>query len=80
MTITFISGKCDSWHSKQASAQRALQTEDSKVKVSAKLFDIKPLHAQWIVGLCNHMREEKDTIINGFKSAVRAEAIQSAQE
>ena len=30
--------------------------------------------------LYNHMREEKDTIINWFKSAGVTEAIQSAQE
>ena len=30
--------------------------------------------------LYNHMTEEKDTIINGFKSATVTEAIQSAQE
>lgn len=79
-TITFISGKYDSWFSKQASAQLALQIEDSKIKVSAKLFDIKLLHAQWLVDFSNHMCEEKETIINGFKSAGLAEAIQSAQE
>ena len=76
----FISKKYNSWFSKQVSAQVALGTEPSKVKVSAKLSDIKPLHSQWIVDLYNHIREEKDMIINGLKSAGVTEAIQSAQK
>ena len=55
-------------------------TEPSKVKVPAGLTYIKSLHAQWIIDLYNHMREEKDAIINGLKSAGVTEAIQSAQE
>ena len=58
----------------------SLQQRLPKVKVSAKLSDIKPLYAQLSEDLCNHMREEKDRIINGFKSAGVNEAIQSAQE
>ena len=76
----FISSKYNSWFSKQVSAQLALGTESSKVKVTGKLSDIKLLHAQWIVNPYNHIREEKDTIINGFRSAGVTEAIQSAQE
>ena len=75
-----ISNKCNSWFSKQVSDQLALGTEPSKVKVSAKPSDIKPLHAQWIVDLYNYIRKEKGTIINEFKSAGVTEAIQSAQE
>ena len=75
-----ISNKCNSWFSKQVYDQLALGTEPSKVKVSAKLSDIKPLHAQWIVDLYNYIRKEKGTIINEFKSAGVTEAIQSAQE
>ena len=55
-------------------------TEPSKVKVPATLTYIKSLHAQWIMDLYNHMREEKGTFINGLKSAGVTEAIQSAQE
>ena len=51
-----------------------------KVKVSAKLSGIRPLHAKWILDLYNHMLEKKDMIINGFKSTGVTEAIQSAQE
>ena len=36
--------------------------------------------AQWIVDLYNHMSKEKNTIINGFKSAGVTEAIQSSQD
>ena len=76
----FISSKYNSWFSKQVSAQLALGTESSKVEVTAKLSDIKPLDTQWIVDPYNYIREEKDTIINGFRSAGVTEAIQSAQE
>ena len=60
-TKTFISNKYTSWFEKQVSAQLALATESSKVKVAPKLSYIKPLHGQWNVDLSNHMREEKDT-------------------
>ena len=62
----FISNKYNCWFSKQVSNRLALGTEPSKVKVSAKLSNIKPLHSQWIVDLCSHVREEKEMIINGF--------------
>ena len=48
---TFISNKYNSWFSKQVSAQVALATEPSKVKVAPKLSDIKPLHGQWNMDL-----------------------------
>lgn len=76
----FISAKYNSWFSQQVSEQLALGIEPSKIKVSSKLSDIKPLHAQWIVDLYHHMYKEKDTIINGFRSAGITEAIQCAQE
>ena len=76
----FISNKCNSWFSKQVFAQLVVATEPSKVKVSPKLSDIKPLHGQWNADPSNHMREEKDTIVNRFKSTDVTEAIPSAQE
>ena len=48
---TFISNKYNSWFSKQVSAQLALATEPSKVKVAPKHSYIKPLHGQWNVDL-----------------------------
>ena len=56
------------WFSKKVPAQHAHETKPSlKVKVFTTLSDIKSLHGQWVVDLYNHMREEMNTIINGFK-------------
>ena len=67
----FISNKYNSWFWKQVSAQLAPWTDPSKVKVSAKLSDIKTLHAQWIVDLYNHMCVEKYTIIGISRVGLR---------
>ena len=50
------------------------------VKVSLKLSDLKPLHAKWIVDAYDHLKKQKDSIINGFDSAGITEAIKSAND
>ena len=46
--------------------------------VSLKLSVIKPLHVKWIVDLYNTLKDDKEIVINGFRSAGIAEAIENA--
>ena len=38
------------------------------VKVSLKLSVIKRLYAKWIIDLCNTLKDDKEMVINGFRS------------
>ena len=62
------------WLSKQLSNGVA----PGDVKVSLKLSDLKPLHAQWIVETYNHLKLQNSYINNGFDAAGITEAIKSA--
>ena len=50
------------------------------VKVSLKLSDLKPLHAQWIIETCNHLKHQNHSIIKAFDAAEMSEAITCASD
>ena len=47
----FISNKFNVWYADQVRKQLQLGKATADVKVSLKLSDLKPLHAQWIVDI-----------------------------
>ena len=50
------------------------------VEVSLKLSVIKPLHAKWIFGLYNTLKDHKEIAIHGFRSAGITDAIKNAKD
>ena len=50
------------------------------VNVSLKLSVIKPLHAKWIVDLCNTLKDDKEMVINSFRSAGITEAVENVKD
>ena len=45
------------------------------VKVNTTLSVMKPIHARWIIGLYDHLRNSQEVIIKGFETAGISEAI-----
>ena len=50
------------------------------MKVSMKKSDLKPLHARWVVDMYAYLKQQKESILNGFDKAGITEAVKSANE
>ena len=50
------------------------------VKVSVRMFDLKPLHARWVVDMYTCLKQQKESVLNGFDKAGITEAAKSANE
>ena len=79
-TKSFISHKYNSWFVNEVSKQFRAGKAAADVKVSLKLFVLKPLHAKWIVGLYNILKNDKEMAINSFRSAGITEANENAKD
>ena len=76
----FISNKFNAWYADRVSKQLSNGVATGDVKVSLKLSDLKPLHAQWIVETCNHLKHQNHSIIKAFDVAEISEAITCASD
>ena len=76
----FIQNKYNDWFAEQVSSQLQNGIDPTNIKISSEISMLKPLHASWIVNLYRHIREEKEIIISGFRSAGISEAIENASE
>ena len=45
-----------------------------------KMSDVKPLHVRWIVDMYTYLKQQKESILNGFDKAGITEAVKSADE
>lgn len=62
----FLRSQFTDWYAHEVCSN--LEEEDSSI-VDLKLSRIKPLHAQWMVTLYNHIKSNPDIVKNGFKKA-----------
>ena len=44
------------------------------------MFDLKPLCAHWIVDMYTYLKQQKESILNGFDKAGITEAVKSANQ
>ena len=65
-----IQNQYNDWFSKYVSHQLKSGKDSTNIKISPNLSDMKPLHADWIVNLRNHMQGECETVVKGFKKLV----------
>ena len=77
---SFISNKYNPWLANEVSKQLRAEKAAADVKVSLKLSAIKPLHEKWIVDMHNALKDDKEMVINGFRSPGTIEAIENAKE
>ena len=66
------------WYADRVSEQLKRGVAPGDVKVSMKLSDLKPLHARWIVEMFDYLKQQNESIVNGFDKAGITEAVKSA--
>lgn len=47
------------------------------IKLLLKIYDLKPLHAHWIVEMYHYLKQQKGLILNEFDEAGITEAVKS---
>lgn len=72
----FLRSQFRDWYAHEVSSN--LEEEDSSI-VDLKLSRIKPLHAQWMVALYNHIKSNPDIVKNSFKKAGILECLSLTQ-
>ena len=77
---SFISNKYNPCLVNEVSKQLRAEKAAADVKVSLKLSAIKPLHEKWIVDKHNALKDDKEMVINGFRSPGTIEAIENAKD
>ena len=76
----FVSHKFNNWYADRVGEQLRRGVAPSDVKVSMKLSDLKPLHAHWIVEIFDYLKQQNESIVNGFDKAGITEAVKSANK
>ena len=78
---SFIQNKYNDWFANQIFTQLQNGKDPTDVKISSKLWNLKPLHSRWIVDWYNHVIKEKE-MISRFKVqfAGISEAVQNAED
>ena len=77
---SFMSNKFNIWYSGIVRDQLSRGVFPKDIKVSMKLSELKPLHAQWIVGTYNYMQTQNESIVKGFDKAGITEAVVRAND
>ncbi len=65
----FLKSKFECWYAQQVTDQINSGSTVYDVNVLLKLSIIKPIHARWLLGLYDHLRNSSDTIIKAFEMA-----------
>ena len=76
----FVAHKFNTWYTDRVSEQLRRGAAPGEVKISMKLSDLKPLHARWIVDMSVYLKQQNESIVNGFDKAGITEAVKSANE
>ena len=66
---SFLNRKFSEWYAEQVTQQIAKGIVVYDVKVDTNLTVMKPVHAKWLVGLYDHLRNSRDLILKGFEQA-----------
>ena len=65
----FLSGMFQEWYAKEITKQFEDGTDVYSVNVNLNLSMMKQLHAQWVIGLYDHLQNKPDIIRKGFELA-----------
>ena len=76
----FISHKFNTWYTDRVSEQFQKGVAPVDVKVSKKMSNLKLLHARCVVDMYTYLKQQKESILNGFDKAGITEAVKSANE
>ena len=76
----FMSGKFNSWFADEIALQLSKGVDPAYIKVSTTLTRMKSLHARWIEDLYVYLKNQREIILNGFKSTGVMEAVEQAEK
>ena len=71
----FLKDKFELQYANEVNKQLDEGTEVYEIDILLKLSILKPIHGRWLLGLYDHLRNNKEIIINGFESAGITEAV-----
>ena len=76
----FLKGKFQEWYATEIASQVNEGVDVYSIDISTKLSVMKPIHARWLAGLYDHIRNKPDLIRKGFEMAGIVEAINKELE
>ena len=71
----FLRGKFQTWYADEIQKQMDNGKTVYEVDVDTHLSRMKPIHARWVIGLYDKLRNSEKMIENGFKAAAITEAL-----
>ena len=71
----FLKEKFELWYANEVKKQLDEGIEVYEINVPLKLSILKPIHGRWLLGLYDHLRNNKEIIMKGFESAGITEAV-----
>ena len=71
----FLKDKFELWYANEVKKQLDEGTKVYKIDIPLKLSILKPIYGRWFLGLYDHLQNNKEIIINSFKSAGITEAV-----
>ena len=75
MAKQFLNGKFEKWYADEITKQLKLGKDIHGVDVKTTLTILKPIHANWIIGLYDYLRNNSDCIKSSFEQAGINEAL-----
>ena len=71
----FLNNKFSEWYAEQIRKQLDRGIDVYDVKIDTTLTVMKPIHAKWVIGLYDNLRNSRDMIVKCFEQAGINEAI-----
>ena len=75
MAKKFLNKKFEEWYAKQISDQLKQGVDVYQIKVDLTLTRMKHIHARWVIGLYDYLRNQSDCIKESFDKAGIVEAV-----
>lgn len=75
MAKKFLNAKFSDWYANQITKQLKEGVSAHNVKIDLTLTHMKPIHAMWLIGLYDHLRNQEEVIVNSFAKAGIDEAL-----
>ena len=71
----FLKGKFQEWYAREIAKQVDKGIDVYSIHVNTKLSVMKPIHAHWLVGLCDHLQNKPEVIRKKFEMAGIVEVV-----
>ena len=75
-----LKGKFEEWYAKEVKCQVDNGVEVYSIDVNTRMSVLKQIHAFWLIGLYDYLRNKDNTIRKGFETAGIVEALNTELE